>query len=236
MSEPDVYDVLSPGVEGKSPLHLASALILVEAPQKKPYDVAYKVRTLQEIMEMQNKEIKKVETLLEVPVGTLSFDQDISLDVQYSTATILLRHYVWNFEKLQEQFWNDPAVALQAAGLSPPSSPSRSTHALPPSSPRRPTRNSRSAVSSPTKRTRALPGPFECPICCMDFTKEQAATQTLALGCGHRFCRACWTEYLNGKVQGEGESVRIQCMESGCERVVREEVVDELVTSNVSKK
>jgi hypothetical protein len=48
-----------------------------------------------------------------------------------STAAILLRHYAWNAEKLQEQFWNDPAAALEAAGLSPPSSPSTSTAPLP---------------------------------------------------------------------------------------------------------
>ncbi len=41
----------------------------VEVPQKKPYDVMYKVRTLQEIMEMQSKEIKKIQTLLELPVS-----------------------------------------------------------------------------------------------------------------------------------------------------------------------
>jgi ariadne-1 len=43
-------------------------------------------------------------------------------------------------------------------------------------------------------------------------------------------------EYLNGKVKGEGESGRVQCMESGCGRVVREEVVDSLVTPEVSKR
>lgn len=158
-------------------------------------------------------------------------------DLKSSTAGILLRHYVWNFEKLQEQFWNDPAVALQEAGLSPPSSPSRSTHALPPTSPRRPARVMRQPVPSPVKRNRSLPsGPFECPVCCTEYSKETTSSSSYALGCGHRFCRDCWSEYLKGKVQNEGESVRIQCMESGCDRVVREEVVDEMVTANVSKK
>jgi len=59
-------------------------------------------------------------------------------------------------------------------------------------------------------------------------------TTTYALGCGHRFCRGCWKEYITGKVKGEGESVRIQCMESGCNRVVREEAVEELVAPEVT--
>ena len=41
---------------------------LLEAPQKKPYDVSYKVRSVPEILEMQRKEVEKVQTLLEVPV------------------------------------------------------------------------------------------------------------------------------------------------------------------------
>lgn len=60
--------------------------------------------------------------------------------------------------------------------------------------------------------------------------------QTLALGCGHRFCRQCWTEYIVNKVAGEGESGRIQCMESGCSRIVRGETIDALVPGEVSKK
>jgi ariadne-1 len=35
----------------------------------KPYDVAYTVRSVPEIIEMQRKEVQKVQTLLEVPVS-----------------------------------------------------------------------------------------------------------------------------------------------------------------------
>ncbi len=43
-------------------------------------------------------------------------------------------------------------------------------------------------------------------------------------------------EYLNRKIKGEGESARIQCMESGCKRIVREEVVEELLSDDMTKK
>ncbi|KAK4685464.1 ariadne-1, partial [Tremellales sp. Uapishka_1] len=209
MSEPEDFDILSPGID--------------DLPAKNPYDVMYKVRTTHEITEMQQKEVKKIQTLLEVPA---------------STAAILLRHYSWNSEKLQEQFWTDPSLALSQAGLSPPTE----SHPLPstsqPSSPRRFTRGvARAPLPSPTKQARSLAiNPFECPICCCDYPQSEVASKTLALGCGHRFCRDCWGEYLNGKVKGEGESGKIQCMESGCQRIVREEVVDGIVNQDVSQR
>lgn len=39
-----------------------------------------------------------------------------------------------------------------------------------------------------------------------------------------------------GKVKGNGESAKIQCMEKGCGRIVKGDVVDDLVSSEISKK
>lgn len=78
--------------------------------------------------------------------------------------------------------------------------------------------------------------PFECPVCCIDYSPSEVASETFALGCEHRFCKGCWTEYLTGKITQEGESGRVQCMESGCGRIVREEVVDDLMPPKVSKR
>lgn len=103
-----------------------------------------------------------------------------------------------------------------------------------PSTPRRTARTKN--AFSPTKRSRPLSGPFECPVCCIDYPASAVGVETYALGCEHRFCKSCWKEYLAGKVTGEGESAKIQCMESGCNRIVREEVVDEFVDPPVSKK
>jgi ariadne-1 len=41
---------------------------------------------------------------------------------------------------------------------------------------------------------------------------------------------------LRGKIKGDGESGKIQCMESGCQKVVREEVVDQLLDASMSKR
>ena len=56
------------------------------------------------------------------------------------------------------------------------------------------------------------------------------------MGCGHRFCKECWQSYLVGKIKGDGESAKIQCMERGCGRIVREEVIDETLPTDVSKR
>jgi len=39
-----------------------------ELPKKKPYDVEYKVRSLQEIVDMQTQAVSNIQTLLEVSV------------------------------------------------------------------------------------------------------------------------------------------------------------------------
>ena len=75
--------------------------------------------------------------------------------------------------------------------------------------------------------------PFECPICCMDYTADEVDEETLDLGCGHRFCKGCWQGYLQNKIMDEGESGRIQCMESGCGRIVGEKTVEGLVEDRV---
>ena len=214
-------------------------------PQKKPYDVLYKVRTMQEIVDLQNQEIRKIQSLLEVTVSRRPLDVSPQLaDVyQASTAGILLRHYNWNSERLQEQFWNDPSLAMSSAGLSPPSSPNIRPQPLPLGSPRRPPRSLRPIIS-PVKRTKSYNSTsastsstsFECPVCCCDFSAADVPSQTLALGCGHRFCRDCWSSYLDHKIQDEGESGRIQCMGSKCNRAVKGETIDELMPALTSKK
>ncbi|KAI9017365.1 hypothetical protein BC832DRAFT_569937 [Gaertneriomyces semiglobifer] len=76
-----------------------------------------------------------------------------------------------------------------------------------------------------------VPG-FECPICYMD----DDDMETLALQCGHRFCRSCYENYLNEKVTEQGESRRIQCMEQGCGVIVDERTVETLVAPRILEK
>lgn len=75
---------------------------------------------------------------------------------------------------------------------------------------------------------------FTCDICyttsddCSDGKLE-----TLALACGHRFCRDCYQHYVEQKIQEEGESRRVQCMEEKCKLVIDEKTVGLLVKQEI---
>ncbi|KAJ3330632.1 hypothetical protein HDU76_005216 [Blyttiomyces sp. JEL0837] len=73
---------------------------------------------------------------------------------------------------------------------------------------------------------------FECGICCND----EPGLLTLALSCGHRFCEGCYTRYLTQKVREEGESRRIQCLDSQCKVIVDEKTVELAVDKETHQK
>ena len=195
---------------------------------------------------MQRKAVANVQSVLEIDVSSRASSLLVSaqLNVQESTAAILLRHFGWNAEKLQEQFFNDPSKALSDAGLSPPSSPTaRTAPLLSPSasnssalSPRASRSSSRIRIPVKKSRSTTISDTFECPICCEEYSQSVQPAQTFALSCGHRFCRGCWVEYLNGKIKDEGESGRIQCMESGCNRIVKSTLVDQVLVADMSQR
>ncbi|GAA5842304.1 hypothetical protein JCM5353_000962 [Sporobolomyces roseus] len=69
---------------------------------------------------------------------------------------------------------------------------------------------------------------FTCEVCYDDETKE-----TLALNCDHRFCKECYSHYIQSKVVDEGESRRIQCMGKNCNVIVDEKTVELLVNPDI---
>ncbi|CED82078.1 Predicted E3 ubiquitin ligase [Phaffia rhodozyma] len=216
--------------------------------EKKPYDILYTSKNPENLREAMDNEVNKFKSL---------FDMDIQ------TATLLLRSFNWNRERLVERYMDAPYECLAKAGLdiNPPSPvtntvplpSSASHHESPSKKPRRTNVRSvsgsrtgsldmpSSSSSRPTHLAPQRPSTpahtdFECPICCIDFSAEEVAAETLALGCGHRACKECWKQYLEGKIKDEGESVRIQCLESGCGRVVSVNVVESLVSAPLKER
>lgn len=63
---------------------------------------------------------------------------------------------------------------------------------------------------------------FECPVCWNDVPMSK----TFALGCGHRYCEECWTNYLKERILSPGnlESVCSHCMGKECMCPVPESV------------
>lgn len=218
----DAFDIPVGGVDSQS--------------QKKPYEISYQIKSVAELQAEQRDLVNRV-------AGLVNCD--------YSSAATLLRFYHWNSEKLTESYWDNPSKILTDAGLSPPSSPAIAIQSLPThlSSNSGPADSSslNAVASSSTQRPGATrqttsstknqkQEPFECPICCNDFQPEEIDDETLCMGCEHRFCKACWTEYLNQKIMEESESGRVQCMESGCSRIVSEKVVESLIEGRVAER
>ncbi|KAK4056809.1 hypothetical protein OIO90_002058 [Microbotryomycetes sp. JL221] len=73
---------------------------------------------------------------------------------------------------------------------------------------------------------------FTCQVCYNDDDDQE----TLALSCDHRYCRECYSHYLQSKIVDEGESRRIQCMNSKCAVIVDEKTVELLVSTDALAK
>ena len=52
------------------------------------------------------------------------------------------------------------------------------------------------------------------------------------LACGHRFCAACWVEYLTTKIMDDGMGQTIACAAHGCDILVDDETVMRLVSES----
>ncbi|OCH88626.1 hypothetical protein OBBRIDRAFT_757801 [Obba rivulosa] len=139
--------------------------------------------------------------------------------VEPDIASLLLRYMNWNKERLIEKYMDNAHAVSTAAGIVPPEkSPEPSCSQI------GPRRSSRLGISKPSKskaseRSPPAGEPFVCPICFDDTQQE-----TLALACGHLFCRACWGAYVSSKVRTEAESW-ITCMAEGCALVAPDSFV-----------
>jgi len=74
----------------------------------------------------------------------------------------------------------------------------------------------------------AAPNHWACDVCAGGEDQD-----TLALNCGHRFCRDCYTTYLTHKIKHDGESRRIMCMASDCSLIVDQDTVKMTVEPKV---
>jgi ariadne-1 len=166
------------------------APVVADKDIKKPYEVDFKVYSVQDIRNFQDQEVKHVSGIL----GCLE-----------PHAATLLRHYHWNKERLIERYMDNPDDVLADAGV----------------------------ILDSSKQPRFVPmDGFECSICYND----EPGLETLALSCGHRFCKDCYTRYLTQKITEEGESRRIQCLDSNCKLIVDEKTVELTVPFKVLDK
>lgn len=142
---------------------------------------------------------------------------------QPETASILLRHFEWNKEKVTEKYMDNQSGVNTEAGVSAkPTSPRSAT-----SGASRSTRRTAPA-SSRSKKPLQVEGSFVCPICFDD-----TQTRTLALACSHKFCAECWTAYATNKIRSEGE-FKMTCMAEECSLVATDSFIQSVLITEPS--
>ncbi|KAJ3072580.1 hypothetical protein HDU98_003354 [Podochytrium sp. JEL0797] len=123
------------------------------------------------------------------------------LGVSSATAATLLRFYKFRHERLLEDFYGGgQAALLKNAGVVLEARPSSKE--------------------------------FECEVCFAtegEGEGEGEGDKRTALKCQHQVCSDCYKMYLDGKINEQGESRRIQCPDANCNVIVDEETVEKLV-------
>eukprot|EP01123_Difflugia_compressa_P006290 TRINITY_DN18475_c0_g1_i1.p1 TRINITY_DN18475_c0_g1~~TRINITY_DN18475_c0_g1_i1.p1 ORF type:complete len:513 (+),score=84.60 TRINITY_DN18475_c0_g1_i1:22-1560(+) len=115
-----------------------------------------------------------------------------------TAATTLLRHYKWDKSKLISEYTNaeDEEAQnnlLRAAGIT--------------------TFDLEKELDEHQKSKT-----YDCLIC----LESVPSTDTFALSCGHRYCRACWHDYLNIVVKLDALCIWTRCPYPKCNELVHE--------------
>lgn len=132
------------------------------------------------------------------------------VEIPATTTRILLNHFKWDKEKLMERYYDEDQEALfaEAHVISPHRKPT--------------TKSGKRAKTSNSSSTDEL----TCEICLLSMHPSMMT----GLECGHRFCSACWAEYLTTKIIEEGMGQTIECAAHGCDILVDDASVMRLVT------
>jgi len=135
-----------------------------------------------------------------------------------TVASMLLRFFRWDQEKLMEEYLLDPEKILKKVGMMAPGEEDRSVVHMGDDAP---------VLVGGTETARASLPEQRCLICYED-TKVYSA-----LGCGHAFCNECYGTYLQHKIADEGHQVVFaRCPEEKCQLLVSDQLVRSLVPAS----
>ena len=110
--------------------------------------------------------------------------------VTQDAMIIIARHYKWSKDMIDQRWFDEQEKLQYELGLEP--HPAMSKDQL----------ISSSLLSNNPSNI--------CPIC------YESMESSFSLGCGHTFCKDCWTNQLAEQVQGERNSCESRCMQQGC--------------------
>jgi len=130
------------------------------------------------------------------------------LELPRTVASILLRRYKWDTERLNESYFDAPQRVLEQAGVS---------------SVKR--QRSGGSDAEPSATVGA------CAVCMEDMTRDEST----AFSCGHRFCNDCWTGHMCVQIN-DGNAQAIRCMAEGCTVLAEPALVQALVDATTFSK
>lgn len=154
------------------------------------------------------------------------------LDVDLDVAQILLQYTKWDKEKLIDQYFASSEKLMIDAGLDlytpvilPEASQiagkvrcewsTQSTTLIPPPPP-----------SGSSKMNVVEEPSFTCRIC----YDECPLTASFSLGCGHLFCRPCYTGYLTAQISDGPVCILAHCAQHKCKQAITRSVYTSLLS------
>ncbi|CAL8293664.1 unnamed protein product [Merluccius merluccius] len=194
--------------------HADSGLI----PRKEPYEGL----KLQDLRRLKDMLIVETADMLQAPLFT---------------AEALLRAHDWDREKLLEAWMSDAEGCCQRSGVAMPTPPPSGYNAwdtLPsPRTPRTPRSPLTLTLTSPTDSC-LTPGEDTLATCGICLCSISVFEDPVDMSCDHEFCRACWEEFLNIKIQ-EGDH-NILCPAYGCYQLVPVQVIESIVSREMDQR
>lgn len=158
-------------------------------------DGKYIITEYQEIVPLMEAITREVSTLL---------------DIDYDSSQILLQSYRWDKERLIDAFFGNPEKVFAETGLDKYSH--TAVLAILKADKADVTTSASTSATSASSKSNS----FVCRICCDD----SVATEAVSLGCGHQFCRICYSEYLRNQVNDGPSCIRAHCPEHKCSQSV----------------
>ncbi|KAF8579447.1 hypothetical protein K439DRAFT_1416175 [Ramaria rubella] len=167
-----------------------SPLLRVDKGKQKIDDFVFQSFSPTELEEETRKEIESVMAIL---------------GLEFPIASILLRQFRWNKDRLLDAFMESPHEVsnLKCSG------------------------ERLSGIGPPAKRQRVTPEEFICDICC----ESPPDSEVFQEGCGHKFCNSCWNAYIVGKVKDEGQCI-VSCMQEGCQTILEDDTIRDLTDAS----
>eukprot|EP01105_Mastigella_eilhardi_P005216 TRINITY_DN16977_c0_g1_i1.p1 TRINITY_DN16977_c0_g1~~TRINITY_DN16977_c0_g1_i1.p1 ORF type:complete len:502 (-),score=162.42 TRINITY_DN16977_c0_g1_i1:63-1544(-) len=158
------------------------------AEAEKEKEVPFRVLDANALEQEQNAVTDRIASLTGLPRGA---------------AELLLMHYKWNEEKLQQLYFEDESVALKAAGVVP----------------------EKKGTPSPVDGRKKV----TCLIC----WDEVNASDTHTLSCGHQpYCDKCIRDYLSEMVHGCGRYL-VRCPWPKCVAIYPDDAMKKFLTEQL---